>query len=207
MFDIQNYGSFCAAILVFQAIPGAGTLTILNATARNGFGAGMGAILGTLSGDFAFMIAAVAGLATVMNANPVLFQALQWFGAAYLCVLGLDVLRWRADGESSLSVEPRRSGWIHFRRAFAVSLANPKVMLFFVAFFPLFLRPGASAATLAAMMVHVTAISFLYQVGLALAGNAISRELRSMPWVRKIAARILGIALIGFGVRLAVGNR
>lgn len=51
----------------------------------------------------------------------------------------------------------------HFRQAFAVSLTNPKVMLFFVAFFPLFLRPGASLLTLGIMMLHVTVLSLLYQ--------------------------------------------
>ena len=68
---------FIAAIVVFQLIPGPGTLAILNATARNGVGAGLGAVLGTLTGDFLFMVAAVAGLAAVMNANPAVFQALQ----------------------------------------------------------------------------------------------------------------------------------
>jgi threonine/homoserine/homoserine lactone efflux protein len=93
MFDIQNYTSFLAAILIFQLTPGAGTLAILNATARNGVGAGLGAVLGTIVSDFLFMVAAVAGLAAVMNANPILFQVLQSFGAAYLCWLGLQLLR------------------------------------------------------------------------------------------------------------------
>lgn len=92
MFNIQNYGSFIAAIVVFQLIPGPGTLAILNATARNGVGAGLGAVLGTLVGDFLFMMAALAGLAAVMNANPMLFLALQWFGAAYLCWMGIQFL-------------------------------------------------------------------------------------------------------------------
>lgn len=54
MFDIQNYYSFLLAILVFQLIPGAGTIAILNATARNGVSAGLGAVMGTLLGDFVF---------------------------------------------------------------------------------------------------------------------------------------------------------
>ena len=63
MFGIQDYASFLAAIVVFQLVPGAGTLAILSATARNGVGAGFGAVLGTLVGDLLFMVAAVAGLA------------------------------------------------------------------------------------------------------------------------------------------------
>ena len=206
MFDIQNYGSFVAAIVVFQLIPGPGTLAILNATARNGVGAGLGAVLGTLAGDFLFMVAAVAGLAAVMNANPAVFQALQWFGAAYLCWMGLQLLRARVAGDAA-TPEPRKPASVYFRQAFAVSITNPKVVLFFVAFFPLFLRPDSSSLTLAAMMVHVTAISFLYQAGLVLAGNSIARKLEALPAARRIATRLAGVALIGFGIKLASSNR
>jgi leucine efflux protein len=206
MFDIQNYGSFIAAIVVFQLIPGPGTLAILNATARNGVRAGLGAVLGTLAGDFLFMVAAAAGLAAVMNANPALFQALQWFGAAYLCWMGVQLLRAHIAGDAA-TPEPRRATSVHFRQAFAVSITNPKVILFFVAFFPLFLRPDSSSLTLAAMMVHVTVISFLYQAGLVLAGNSIARRLEALPSARRIATRLAGMALIGFGIKLAAGNR
>jgi leucine efflux protein len=206
MFDIQNYPSFVAAIVVFQLIPGPGTIAILNATARNGVGAGLGAVLGTLLGDFLFMIAAIAGLAAVMNANPLLFQALQWFGAAYLAWMGLQLIRARATGGEA-GEEPRRSGLTYFRQAFAVSLTNPKVLLFFVAFFPLFLRPGASPLTLAIMMAHVTLLSFAYQAGLVLVGNAVAAKLEAVPSARMIVTRIAGIALIGFGIKLAASNR
>jgi threonine/homoserine/homoserine lactone efflux protein len=206
MFDIQNYGSFIGAIVIFQLIPGPGTLAILNATARNGVGAGLGAVLGTLAGDFLFMVAAVAGLAAVMNANPEMFQALQWFGAAYLCWMGLQLLRARVASDAA-STEPRRVASVHFRQAFAVSITNPKVVLFFVAFFPLFLRPDSSSLTLAAMMVHVTVISFLYQAGLVFAGNSIARKLEALPSARRIATRLAGVALIGFGIKLASSNR
>jgi threonine/homoserine/homoserine lactone efflux protein len=81
------------------------------------------------------------------------------------------------------------------------------MILFFVAFFPLFLRPESANITLIAMMVHVTTISFLYQAGLVLAGNAVARRLSSIPSTRRIATRFAGIALIGFGVKLATGNR
>lgn len=88
MFDIQNYLSFIIAIVTFQLIPGAGTIAILHATACNGRSAGMAVVFGTLSGDFVFMTAAVAGLAAIMQANPVLFEMLQFVGAAYLCWIG-----------------------------------------------------------------------------------------------------------------------
>lgn len=206
MFDIQNYSSFLLAILIFQIVPGPGTITILNATARNGVGAGFGAVFGTLLGDFITMVAAVLGLAAVMRTNPLLFEALQWFGAAYLCWLGFLLLRthFRQDNATA---EPRRSGGHYFRQACAVSLTNPKVILFFVAFFPLFLRADASGATLVAMMLHVTLLSLLYQAGLVLAGNAVAERLKALPFARRLATQLAGIALIGFGLKLAAGNR
>ena len=191
MFDIQNYISFIAAILVFQLIPGPGTLAILNATARNGVKAGLGA---------------VAGLAAIMQANPLLFNSLQWFGAAYLCWMGVQILRSSLQS-TPVKPEPQQSPRVYFRQALAVSLTNPKVMLFFVAFFPLFLRPEASSITLAVMMLHVTLLSFVYQVGLVLMGNQLAQRLKVLPFVRKLATHLAGFALIGFGVKLALNNR
>lgn len=206
MFDIHNYASFIAAILVFQLIPGPGTLAILNATARNGVTAGLGAVLGTLLGDLLYMVATVAGLAAIMQANPLLFQGLQWFGAAYLCWLGIQLLR-TSTTNNSTQVEPKQSAWIYFRQAFTVSLTNPKVMLFFVAFFPLFLGAEAATSTLVIMMIHVTVLSFLYQAGLVLVGNQVAQRLKNLPSARKVATRLAGVALIGFGVKLALNNR
>jgi len=206
MFEIQNYPSFLLAVLVFQLVPGPGTIAILNATARNGVGAGLGAVAGTLVGDLVFMLAAAAGLAAVMQAHPALFQGLQWFGAAYLAWMGWQLLRTRVDSIAA-APEPRRSAVVYFRQAFFVSLTNPKVVLFFVAFFPLFLRPDSPPSTLLAMMAHVTGLSLLYQSCLVFAGNAVARWFRQLPQARRLATRLAGMALVGFGLKLAVDNR
>ena len=206
MFGIHLYGSFVAAILVFQAIPGPGTLAILDATARGGLGAGMGAVLGTLCGDFLYMLAAVLGLAAVLAAFPLAFAALRWFGIAYLLWIGWSLLRGASKGTAA-ETAGRLSGWIHFRRAFAVSLTNPKVIVFFMTFFPLFMAPGARSLTLAVMMAHVTLLSLLYQAGLVVVGNLLASRFARIPAVRALAARLAGIALIGFGIRLALNDR
>ncbi|MHB8766932.1 MAG: LysE family translocator [Deferrisomatales bacterium] len=206
MFGIHNYGSFVAAVLVFQLVPGPGTFAILNATARGGLGAGFGAVLGTLAGDFAYMLAAVLGLAAVLAAYPGVLGGAQWLGAAYLCWLGWRLLRAPVDGPAP-GGGSRQGGWRFFRQAFAVSLTNPKVVLFFMAFFPLFLGADASPTTLAALMAHVTALSFLYQAGLVLVGHEAARRLARWGFARRLATRLAGVALIGFGVKLALGRR
>jgi threonine/homoserine/homoserine lactone efflux protein len=206
VFGIQNYGSFLVAIVLFQIVPGPGTLTILSATARNGAGAGLSAVVGTLVGDVLFMIAAAVGLAAVMNANPIVFRSLQWIGAAYLCWMGVQFLRQRVS-DTPAATRTERSRWTYARRAIAVSLTNPKVILFFVAFFPLFLRPESSFSTLVIMMIHVTTFSFLYQAGLVLVGSYVTLRLKAVPRARLLATRLAGIALVGFGIKLAASNR
>lgn len=206
MFDIQNYGSFIITIIVFQLIPGAGTITILNATARKGIGSGMKAVLGTLSGDFIYMLSAVMGLAAILGAYPGILASAQWIGAGYLCWLGGKLLRTSVgDQPKNVTIEPE--GWAYFRQALAVSLTNPKVIMFFMAFFPLFLSSESTPMTLMTLMVHVTAISLLYQTGLVFVGNAAARRLSRWQYAQWVATRLAGVALIGFGVKLAVNNR
>jgi threonine/homoserine/homoserine lactone efflux protein len=206
MFDIQNYGSFIMAIVVFQIIPGAGTISILNATARNGIGGGMKAVFGTLSGDLLYMLAAVLGLAAILSAYPSLFAIAQWVGVAYLCWMGLKLLRTAIADAPSATVS-EQEGWTYFRQALAVSLTNPKVIMFFMAFFPLFLSTESTPATLLILMVHVTAISLIYQIGLVLVGNAVAQRLSRWRYIRLIANCMAGIALIGIGAKLAFNNR
>jgi leucine efflux protein len=206
MFDIQNYGSFIMAVVVFQLIPGAGTITILNATARGGIGGGMNAVFGTLSGDFTYMLAAVLGLAAILSAYPGVLTTAQWIGVVYLCWIGLKLLRAAVTDQPNDPVLEQK-GWAYFRQALAVSLTNPKVVLFFMAFFPLFLTRASTPVTLLILMGHVTAISFLYQTGLVLVGNALARRLSQWKYARLAATRMAGVALIGFSVKLACNNR
>ena len=206
MFDIQNYGSFIMAVVVFQIIPGAGTITILNATARNGVGIGMGAVFGTLAGDFIYMLAAVLGLAAVLSAYPGILASAQWIGVAYLCWIGWKLLRASVTDQST-DVALEQGGWAYFRQALAVSLTNPKVIMFFMAFFPLFLSTESRPVTLFTLMVHVTTISFLYQTSLVLVCNTFAQRFSRWRYARLVATRLAGVALIGFGAKLAFNNR
>lgn len=205
MFGIHNYTTFVAAIVAFQLIPGPGTLAILNATARHGVRAGMGAVFGTLAGDLLFMLGAVLGLAAVLAARPLLLSSLQWVGIVYLCWLGLKLLLSPAGDKADAA--PVQDHWTCFRQAFAVCLTNPKAIMFFMAFFPLFLTRESRPLTLGVMMAHVSLISLAYQTGLVLVGNAVAVRLSRFRQARVLARRLLGLGLLGFGLKLAVNRR
>ncbi len=205
-FGIQSYASFLGAIVLFQIIPGPGTLAILGATARGGKSAGICAVLGTLSGDLLFMLCAVLGLASVLSARPVVLASLQWIGIVYLCWLGLQLLRApRAEDGVGLAVVPTKR--VYFRNAFFVGLTNPKAIMFFMAFFPLFLSPESKVWTLIVMMAHVSLISFAYQFALVIVGNVCAVRLSGFQWVPIATRRVAGLALIGFGIKLAIAKK
>ena len=203
MFGIHNYASFVLAIVAFQIIPGPGTLAILSATARHGIRSGMGAVFGTLAGDLLFMLGAVLGLAAVLAARPVILSSLQWVGIVYLCWLGLKLLLAPVADDRADAVRVQNH-WTCFRQAFAVCLTNPKAIMFFMAFFPLFLTADSRPHTLGAMMAHVSLISLVYQTGLVLVGNAVAVRLSRFQHARILARRLVGLGLIGFGIKLAV---
>jgi len=205
MFGIEEYGTFIAAVLTFQAVPGAGTIAILSSTARDGRRSGAAAVAGTLTGDFVFMALAAAGVAGIIGANDLLFHALRLGGSLYLAWMGVSLIR---DSFRPSPDEPGTSLTVaaHFRKAFAVSISNPKVMLFFVSFFPLFLPENAPRSTVAWMMLHVTALSALWQFGLVVLGNGVARRLRGAPRAREWGQRLAGVLLVGFGIRLAASH-
>ncbi len=204
MFDIQNYGSFITAVLLFQLYPGAGTIVILNSTARGNVRGGMKAVFGTLTGDFIYMLSAVLGLATILAAYPGILNIAQWIGIIYLFWIGLRFMRVPTKKEN---VETENKNWDFYRQAFAVSLTNPKAIMFFMAFFPLFLGVGSRPLTLVALMGHVTIISFLYQSALVFIGNATIQRLSNLKFVPIISARLAGMAIMGFGIKLLLNKR
>ncbi len=205
MFGIHNYTSFVLAIIAFQIIPGPGTLAILHATARHGVRSGMGAVFGTLTGDLLFMLGAGLGLAAVLAARPLLLSSLQWIGIVYLCSLGLKLLFARPGDK--VGVVREQNHWTCFRQAFAVCLTNPKAIMFFMAFFPLFLTSDSQPHTLGVMTVHVSLISLVYQTGLVIVGNAAAIRLSRFRQARVLVRSLVGLGLLGFGLRLAINRR
>jgi threonine/homoserine/homoserine lactone efflux protein len=88
-----------------------------------------------------------------------------------------------------------------------VCLTNPKAIIFFMMFFPLFLTPGSRPATLGLMMAHVSLISLVYQTGLVLIGNAVAMRLLRFHHARLWARRLMGLGLVGFSLKLAINRK
>ncbi|MCE2908798.1 MAG: LysE family transporter [Burkholderiaceae bacterium] len=201
MFGIADFGAFCAAILLFLALPGPGTFALLTATGKGGRRGGAAATLGLLVGDQVLLWLAVAGVAALLAAHPAVFKAVQYAGAAYLAWIGLKLIFAR-DGEASpIRMDAGRYG----RQAFLITLLNPKAIVFYMAFFPLFIDPATHQGlpTFAAMAATIAAISAAYCLALVWLADAVSAQVRAHRRLAAALQRLAGVALVGFGLKLA----
>ena len=201
MHSIDNFGGFVAAVLIFQMIPGPGSLNILRATARHGTRAGFAAVAGTLLGGLLCMLAAASGLEAVFRGQPKALHVLQVGGSLYLAWLGWRLLAAEVSARAP-RVDAAPSLFVHLRQALVVSLSNPKVLLFYFALLPLFVRAPVTPESLATLVVCVSGVSLVYQSVLVLAGGAAAQRLSRSPGVRDAAQRLAGVLLVGFAVKL-----
>jgi threonine/homoserine/homoserine lactone efflux protein len=204
MFGVADYGAFVVAIIIFLAIPGPGNLALITSTGKGGIPAGLAATFGIIAGDQVLMWAAVAGVAALLVAYPAAFQAVQWLGAAYLAWLGLRMLLAKPGSAPVLDIQPRH----YFRQAALITLLNPKAIVFYMAFFPLFVDPQRHEGllTFGVMAATIAALTFAYGLGAVLLTHFLAERMRANPRIGRILEKVAGLFLIGFGVKLAVSK-
>jgi threonine/homoserine/homoserine lactone efflux protein len=204
MFGVADYGAFVAAILIFLAIPGPGNLALITSTGKGGIRGGLAATFGVIAGDQVLMWAAVAGVATLLATYPAAFRVVQWLGAGYLAWLGLRMLLAKPGDAPVLHIEPRH----YFKQAGLITLLNPKAIVFYMAFFPLFVDPALHQGllTFAVMAATIAVLTFAYGLAVVLLTHFLAERMRANPTIARVLEKIAGIFLIGFGVKLAVSK-
>ncbi|PUE18263.1 MULTISPECIES: LysE family transporter [unclassified Limnohabitans] len=203
-FGISDYGAFVAAIVLFLAIPGPGNLALITSTGKGGMAGGLGATLGVIVGDQVLMWLAVAGVATVLATYPAAFVAVQWMGALYLTWLGWKMLSAKPGDAPVLNIRPRD----FFQQAVVITLLNPKAIVFYMAFFPLFVDPKTHLGWISfgVMAATIAALTFLYGLGMTLLTYHLAERMRSNPRIGRILEKLAGVFLVGFGLKLAISK-
>jgi len=202
MLGVTDYGTFVITIVVFLAIPGPGNLALVTSTGKGGVAGGLAATVGVILGDQVLMWSAVAGVAALLAAYPEAFHALQWAGAAYLAWLGYKMLIAKPGAAPVLNI---RAGH-YLRQAMLITLLNPKAILFYMAFFPLFVDRATEQGllTYALMAATIAALTLLYGLGATLLTHFLAERMRANPMVGRILEKLAGLFLLGFGIRLAL---
>ena len=201
---IADYASFVVAIIVFLLIPGPGNLALITSTGKGGIVGGLGATFGVIAGDQLLLWAAVAGVSALMAAYPTAFYLVQWLGAAYLTWLGFKMLFAKAGDAPILQI---RAGH-YFRQTLLITLLNPKAIVFYMAFFPLFVDPAQHQGlkTFGVMAATIAVLTFMYGLVAVLLTYFLAERIRSSPKVKATLEKAAGIFLIGFGLKLALSK-
>ena len=204
MFGVADYGAFVAAIIIFLALPGPGNLALITSTGKGGVAGGLAATFGVIAGDQVLMWAAVAGVAALLTTYPAAFHAVQWLGAAYLAWLGLKMLLAKPGAAPILNIEPRQ----YFKQAGLITLLNPKAIVFYMAFFPLFVDPvrHQGLLTFGVMAATIAVLTFAYGLIVVLLTHYLAERMRANPIIGRIMEKVAGMFLLGFGIKLAVSK-
>ena len=204
MLGVSDYGTFVVTNLVFLLIPGPGNLALVLSTSKGGVRGGLAATAGVILGDQVLMWLAVAGVAALLAAYPAAFQIVQWVGAGYLAWLGGTMLTSKPGTPLPINIRPRQ----YLRQAMLITLLNPKAILFYMAFFPLFVDPvrQQGLVTYGFMAATIAALTFAYGLGATLLTHFFAERVRANPVIGRVLEKVAGVFLIGFGLKLVAAQ-
>lgn len=197
--------TFTFACVLLAVTPGPNMALIIAHTLGGGLRGGLTTLLGTLSGLSILVAVAAIGMTSIMVLMSEWFDVIRWVGALYLIFLGLRQL-WQWRRTADVAVGQTVSAGSRYFQGLAVSLSNPKVVLFLGAFFPQFVNPAADPGPQLALL----AVVFVATLGLVdlCYTFAIARARTAFDMAKlKALDGIAGVLLVAGGVVLATARR
>ncbi|WP_419685544.1 LysE family translocator [Burkholderia theae] len=212
MFGITHFGFFVLAVFLLNVTPGPDTAYIVGRSVAQGRGAGLMSAFGISAGCCVHALACAFGLTALLAASAAAFTVIKLVGAAYLIYLGVRMIATKqaaaqsADAAQAAAAKPLRQ---LFMQGFWTNVLNPKVVLFFVSFFPQFVSadsPHKAWAFLTLGAVFV-AMSTVWTSLVAWVAGSVTQRFSGKPGVKKWLDRTVGSAFVGLGLRLATSQR
>ena len=198
--NLAVYLTFVGTSLLLALAPGPDNLFVLAQSATCGAKSGLAVVAGLITGLVCQTLAAAMGIAAVVAATPWLFWAVRLVGAAYLLYLAVGA--WRSGvseahaGTVAGNAPSMASLW---RRGVIMNVTNPKVQIFFLAFFPQFVTPGADGLQTVTEMV-ILGVTFMAATAvvfgsIALFAGSIADRLRT-PKVQMLLNRASAVLFV-----------
>ncbi len=150
--DPETFKLFLLATIVLLILPGPALVYIVTRSITQGYRAGLVAVLGIQTGTLFHVVAAAFGLSALLMTSTMAFSVVKTIGAVYLIYLGLKAFFCRDQSELVTNQQsnnlletkrPKTELKAIFCESILVNILNPKVALFFLAFLPQFVTPGA----------------------------------------------------------------
>jgi threonine/homoserine/homoserine lactone efflux protein len=192
--------AYLLAAAIILVIPGPTIILVISQAVSHGKKSVVPLVTGVVLGDFTAMVLSLLGLGALLSISALLFTVLKWIGACYLVYLGIRL--WRTKPQASKTQQPARksSNGSLFKSSYIVTSLNPKGIVFFIAFLPQFINPGAPVPS----QLAILGASFLILAGINATLYALfAGQLREymQNWkVRRCFDRCGGTALIGAGI-------
>jgi threonine/homoserine/homoserine lactone efflux protein len=199
---------FLVASVVIIATPGQDMILVMSKSLSHGTRAGVITAAGVSVGLLGHTLLATLGLGALLRTSEWLFSALKFAGAAYLFYLGVQLVLTRSaqlDAAASARQSPRRL----FATGAASNISNPKIAVFFFAFLPQFVAPGAAHPTLTVFVLGTlfALLTFLIKGPVAVFSGRLSSWFQSRPQALLWLYRCSGLVMLGLAVRLALSRR
>ncbi|MFE2942870.1 leucine efflux protein LeuE [Streptomyces sp. NPDC059255] len=219
MLGVTDLPTYLVGLVLIVLLPGPNSLYVLSVAARRGVRAGYSAAAGVWCGDTVLMVLSAAGVASLLQANALLFDIVKFAGAGYLTWLAVGMLRaawslWRdrhvrdgagaADGREQAPAAAERP----YRKALMISLFNPKAILFFVSFFVQFVDPGYAHPALSFVLLGLLAnvASALYLSALIFGGTRLAAAFRRRKRLSAGMTTAAGALFLGFAAKLSLSS-
>jgi threonine/homoserine/homoserine lactone efflux protein len=197
---------FAVATFVLTATPGPGVLYVVGRSVAGGRRAGIASMLGIETGEAVYIAGAAIGITAVLAASPVALSILRYGGAAYLVLLGIRAWRQREEHEPDAAPAGH---WGGYGRGLVVQLLNPKVAVFFVAYFPQFIRTGHPVAPQVLLLgVVYLAVAICTDTAYVLLASWLSAKLARSERAQRRRARVSAITYFALAAAaLLLGDR
>ena len=212
MFGIENYLGFIVAAILLNLTPGTDSMYIITRSISQGRKAGFYSVLGVTSGTLVHTLLASLGLSVLLAKSPTAFMLVKYIGVGYLCYLGFKMITSKKDPVIANSLQQDENGaslkslnsWQIYKQGVLTNVFNPKVALFFLAFFPQFIDSSYAYGMLSFLILGLTfaTTALIWCSCLALLASLLSKSLRKNPSVETVLNKISGIVFIGMGVKL-----
>lgn len=199
---------FLLTSLIVVASPGTGVLFTLAAGLSRGRRASVVAAFGCTLGIVPHMLAALLGLAALLQTSELAFRLFQYLGVAWLLWMAWNTLRERGALRVEDGLAPRSAAQV-MGTAILVNLLNPKLSIFFLAFLPQFVGPHDAAPVwrMAELSLAFMAMTFAVFVVYGLFAAGVRRHVVSRPRVLAWMRRVFAAAFVGLGAKLALSDR
>jgi threonine/homoserine/homoserine lactone efflux protein len=209
MVGTTDFALFVVAGLLLNITPGPDTLYIVSRTASQGSRGGTVAALGIGAGLFVHTFAAAVGLSALITASAAAFTLVKWIGAAYLVYAGITLLLARPAIRQPAPAIRAAALRTVFLQGFLTNVLNPKVALFFLAFLPQFVDPGASNKALAFLFLGFVFIfnGTLWNLFVAWSAGRIARRLDGSGRLALWLNRTVGAIFVYMGIKLVTSHQ